>query len=302
MASGDRIGVVTVTYNSASVLPAFLGCVMEQTHREFILFAVDNSSTDDTLRMLRGCSDERLKIIANPDNRGVAAGNNQGIVAALEAGCRSVLLLNNDTEFGATLFAQLDEELDRNRAEMVCPKMMFLDEPNRIWAAGGKFLPWLGYLNICVGEREIDRGQYDQARFVNDAPSCCVLIRKDIFDKVGLMDERYFVYVDDTDFMYRAMKAGVKLLYLPEAKLLHKAGGITGGEDSPFAIHYGTRNRIFFQLKHFGMFRTLPFLIVRQISWILAVASGKRKLAWYKRKNAALRSGLQMARDVNSNR
>src|ERR1700733_2803561 len=103
MASGDRIGVVTVTYNSASVLPAFLGCVMEQTHREFILFAADNSSTDDTLRMLRGCSDERLKIIANPDNRGVAAGNNQGIVAALEAGCRSVLLLNNDTEFGATL-------------------------------------------------------------------------------------------------------------------------------------------------------------------------------------------------------
>jgi GT2 family glycosyltransferase len=298
MASGDRIGVVTVTYNSASVLPAFLRCVMEQTHREFILFAVDNLSTDDTLRMLGGCTDERLKIIPNLDNRGVAAGNNQGIVAALEAGCRSVLLLNNDTEFGATLFAQLDEELDRNRAEMVCPKMMFLDEPDRI----GKFLPWLGYLSICLGEGEIDQGQYDQARLVTDVPTCCVLIRKDVFDKVGLMDERYFVYVDDSDFMYRAMKAGVKLLYLPEAKLLHKAGGITGGEDSPFAIHYATRNRVFFQLKHFGMLRTLPSLIVRQISWILAVASGKKKLAWYKRKNAALRSGLQMARDANSSR
>lgn len=302
MASGDPIGVVTVTYNSANVLPAFLRCVMEQTHRGFILFAVDNSSTDDTLRMLRDCNDERLKIIANPDNRGVAAGNNQGIVAAIKAGCRSVLLLNNDTEFGATLFAQLNEELDRNRAEMVCPKMMFLDEPNRIWAAGGKFLPWLGYLSICFGEGEIDRGQYDQARLVTDVPTCCVLIRKDVFDKVGLMDERYFVYIDDSDFMYRAMKAGVKLLYLPEARLLHKAGGITGGEDSPFAIHYSTRNRIFFQLKHFGMLRTLPFLIVRQISWILAVASGKKKLAWYHRKNAALRSGLQMARDVNSSR
>jgi GT2 family glycosyltransferase len=302
MAKQDRIGVVTVTYNSADVLPAFLRCVMDQTHQEFLLFAVDNASKDDTLKLLGACADERLRIIANPDNRGVAAGNNQGILAALEAGCSSVLLLNNDTEFDAGLFAQLDAELDRGRAEMVCPKMMYLDEPNRIWAAGGKFFPWAGYLSVCSGQGEIDRGQYDKARLVTDVPTCCVLIGKVVFEKIGLMDERYFVYVDDSDFMYRALKAGVKLMYQPEAKLLHKAGGLTGGEESPFTIHYSTKNRIFFQLKHLGLMRTIPWLVVREISWILAVLLGKQTIAWYKLKNRALRAGLQLGMESYSGR
>ncbi len=294
MASHDRMGIVTVTYNSANVLPPFLRSVLAQTHDQFILFAVDNASKDNTLELLRACDDPRLQIIANPDNRGVAAGNNQGIVAALEAGCTSVMLLNNDTEFDPTLFALLDQELERNRAEMVCPKMMFLDDPTRIWSAGGKFLPWMGYLSVCIGEGEIDRGQYDEPRLVNDVPTCCVLIRKEVFDRVGLMDERYFVYLDDSDFMYRAMKVGVKMMYLPQAKLLHKAGGLTGGEESPFAIHYATRNRVFFQIKHFGLIRTLPWLILRQIAWLLKVASGRKTFEWYKCKHAACISGLKV--------
>lgn len=300
MASQDRIGIVTVTYNSASVLPAFLRSVMAQTHDQFILFAVDNASKDNTLDLLRACEDPRLQIIANPDNRGVAAGNNQGIVAALDAGCSSVMLLNNDTEFDATLFALLDQELDRNRAEMVCPKMMYFDEPDRIWAAGGEFQPWFGYRTVHFGEGEMDRGQYDQSRPVTYIPTCCVLIRNDVFDKVGLMDERYFVYVDDADFMYRAMKAGLKIIYQPSARLLHKVGRLTGGEDSPFAIYYGTRNRIFFQIKHMGMLYSLAFLILRQISWFTSMATGKKSRAWYSQKQKAFRIGLQMARTAQS--
>lgn len=294
MAKGDLIGVVTVTYNSAAVLPDFLRCMGEQTHREFLLFAVDNASKDDTLRILRHCADERVRVIANLDNRGVAAGNNQGIRAALEAGCASVLLINNDTEFDGALIAQLDEGLGAHRVGMTCPKMMYYDEPERIWAAGGAFRPWRGYRNIHFGEDEIDRGQCDRARLVTYVPTCCVLIRKEVFAKIGMMDERYFVYVDDVDFMYRAMKAGVKLMYLPEAKLLHRVGRLTGGEDSPFAIRYGTRNRVFFLLKHFGLVRTLPWLVVCQVVWFAALVSGKKEMDWYKLKNEAFRLGLEM--------
>ncbi len=300
MASHDRMGIVTVTYNSANVLPAFLHSVMAQTHDQFILFAVDNASKDNTLELLRARNDPRLQIIANPDNRGVAAGNNQGIVAALEAGCTSVMLLNNDTVFDPNLFALLDQELDRNRAEMVCPKMMYFDEPDRIWVAGGKFRPWMGYSCVHIGEGKIDHGQYDRARMVTYVPTCCVLIRKDVFARVGLMDERYFVYADDTDFMYRAMKAGVRLLYLPDAKLLHKVGRLTGGDDSPFSIHYGTRNRIFFEIKHLGILRSLPFLILRQMSWLFATASGKKTLDWYRIKGKAFRSGIRMGLDLKA--
>jgi GT2 family glycosyltransferase len=290
----ELIGVVTVTYNSAEVLPAFLRCMAAQTHQEFALFAIDNASRDDTLRILRECNDERLTIIANPDNRGVAAGNNQGIRAALDAGCRSVLLINNDTEFEPTLIAQLDAGLATHQVEMICPKMMYYDEPQRIWAAGGTFQPWLGYRCIHLGQGEIDRGQHDQARLVTYVPTCCVLILKGVFEKVGLMDERYFVYADDTDFMYRAMKTGVKLLYLPDAMLLHKVASLSGGKDSAFAIGYGTRNGMFFLFKHFGVAYALPWMVARQVYYFGEFLVARKGLEWLFLKQRSLWQALGM--------
>jgi GT2 family glycosyltransferase len=294
MAREGLIGVVTVTYNSASVLLDFLRCMVEQTHQNFFLFTVDNASKDGTLRILHKCTDGRLRIIANPDNRGVAEGNNQGISAAIEAGCSSILLINNDTEFDATLIAQLNAGLDSHHVEMTCPKIMYYDEPNRIWAAGGAFQPWLGYRCIHFGENEIDGGQYNRASLVSYVPTCCVLIRKEVFEKVGLMDERYFVYSDDADFMYRAMKANVKLMYLPDAKLMHKVGILTGGETSAFSIRYGTRNRIFFLLKHFGLLLTLPWLVICQVQFFARFLVKRKGLPWLLLKEGALWGAIRM--------
>jgi GT2 family glycosyltransferase len=294
MGDEDLIGVVTVTYNSAEVLPDFLRCLFAQTHHNFILFAIDNASKDDTINILHRCTDRRLTVIANPDNCGVAAGNNQGIRAALEAGCDSVLLINNDTEFEATLIANLLEGLAMHRVGMTCPKMMYYDEPQRIWAAGGTFQPWLGYRSVHLGGGEIDRGQYDLTRLVTYTPTCCVLIARPVFHKIGLMDERYFVYVDDVDFMYRAMKAGVKLMYLPGATLLHKVARLTGGEESPFTIHYVTRNRMFFLLKHFGMAYALPWMIAHQVLYFAKFLVARKGVQWLYLKERSLWQALGM--------
>jgi GT2 family glycosyltransferase len=296
MASNDRIGVVTVTYNSAGVLPDFLRCMAAQSHRDFLLFAVDNASKDDTLRLLGEWNDERLRVIANPDNRGVAGGNNQGILAALEAGCASILLLNNDTTFDPGLIAGLDAGLSAHAADMTCPKIMFYDEPNRIWAAGGTFQPWLGYRSTHFGEGKTDRGQYDRARRITYVPTCCVLIRREVFDKVGLMDERYFVYVDDVDFMYRAMKADTKLIYLPGVKLMHKVGGLTGGEESPFTIRFCTRNRVYFMLRHLGIACSLPFILLYQAYYGIGLLTRRFSPAVLLIKQRATAEGFEMWR------
>jgi GT2 family glycosyltransferase len=290
----SRIGVVTVTYNSGSVLAPFLQCAFQQTHSEFILFAVDNASQDNTLRLLQECNDERLKVIGNLDNRGVAAANNQGIRAALEAGCDSILLINNDTEFDTALFSQLDEGLQKHDVEIICPKMMYFDEPERIWAAGGKFQPWLGYRIIHLGADEIDIGQHNRSKLVTYVPTCCVLIRKDVFEKVGLMDERYFVYMDDVDFMYRAMKLGTKLMYAPEATLLHKVGRLTGGDDSPFAHRYCTRNRIYFMLQHFGLVCSTPVLVFYELYFIAGLLFRRFSVNAFRIKQRAVWEGIIM--------
>jgi GT2 family glycosyltransferase len=289
-----RIGVVTVTYNSGAVLLPFLHCVFEQTYRDFILFVVDNASSDDSLQLLHESGDARLRLISNTDNRGVAAANNQGIRAAIQAGCASVLLINNDTEFDPHLFSLLVEGLSKYDAEMICPKMLYFDEPNRIWAAGGTFQPWLGYRTAHFGAGEIDAGQHDRTRPITYVPTCCVLIKKEVFEKIGLMDERYFVYVDDVDFMYRAMENGISLIYMAEARLLHKVGRLTGGEDSPFTHRYCTRNRVFFMLTHVGPIYSFPLLMFYQLHYIAGLLFRRLSLASFRTKERAVLEGIGM--------
>jgi GT2 family glycosyltransferase len=296
MADRPKIGVVTVTYNSADVLPEFLRCIETQTYSDLLLFVVDNASSDETLQVLRSAADRRLRIIVNATNTGVAEGNNQGIEAALEAGCDLVLLLNNDTAFGDELLQQLVDGLDHYKCDMICPKIVYFDHPERIWAAGGTFQPLLGYRTRHFGEGKIDRGQYDRVRQVSYSSTCCVLVRSEVFASVGKMDARYFVYVDDVDFMYRAMKAGKKLIYLPKSTLRHKVGCLTGGKESSFSIKYGTRNRVYFLLKNVGLLRSLPALMLYQAYYFGSLLSFRFSVEKYRMKQRAFMDGFSMGR------
>ena len=78
----EKIGIVTITYNSADVLSPFLECIWKQSHQNFILYVIDNSSTDATLEILEKEQDSRLQLIKNESNFGVASANNQGIKKA----------------------------------------------------------------------------------------------------------------------------------------------------------------------------------------------------------------------------
>ena len=291
------VGVVTVTYNSAGVLPDFLRCLSAQTYTDFILYAIDNASRDKTLEILRALGDSRLVVVANENNRGVAEGNNQGIRKAIEAGCSTVLLLNNDTEFEEAMIAQLLAGLEQSQCDMICPKILYFDEPDRIWAAGGYFQPRLGYRALHYGLDQIDRGQFEQSRLVTYTPTCCVLIRSGVFGKIGLMDPRYFAYVDDTDFMYRALMAGFTLFYLPNIRLLHKVGRLTGGAESPFSIRYTARNLTIFSLKHFGSIRASFWIFTRRVYYLVKMLTFKDSLATFKMKQNAVTEAFHMLKD-----
>ncbi|HEY3441180.1 MAG TPA: glycosyltransferase family 2 protein [Paludibaculum sp.] len=293
-----KVGIVTVTYNSESVIPEFMTSLLSQRHSNFRLFAIDNASSDASIPAMRARPDDRVTIIANPDNRGVAEGNNQGIRAALAEGCDFVLLLNNDTVFGPELLAALVAGMDRFQFDMAAPKMLYHDEPGRLWAAGGAFQPWLGYRIRHHGKDQLDRGQFDAGRVVTYVPTCCLLMRSDVIRRVGLMDPEYFVYFDDVDFMYRAMRAGVTLGYLPEATLLHKVSACTGGAATAFARSYSARNRAYFLRKHLS----LPFWAacsLLYLAYYLALRLvGRDDAGAWRLKAASFVLGLRMAGDL----
>lgn len=121
----DKIGVVTVTFNSEEVIEDFLKSLLAQTYEMFSLYVIDNSSTDLTLNKLEKWDDCRINVMKNTANLGVAAGNNQGIKLALEEGCDSILLINNDTVFEKTLLSKLLEVIKQNNCSIATPKMMY---------------------------------------------------------------------------------------------------------------------------------------------------------------------------------
>jgi GT2 family glycosyltransferase len=288
-----RIGVVTVTFGSGDVLPDFFNSLDQQTYRNFLLFSIDNASNDSTLEQLHAYQRCEHTVIANNKNLGVAAGNNQGIRAAVDAGCEYVLLINNDVVFGPDLFQQLHDGIFDYKCQMATPIIYYYDRPNVIWAAGGYFQPWLGYRCLHTGEGEQDFGQYSTPRRVEHTPTCCVLVKREVFAKIGIMDERYFVYYDDTDFMLRALKKNQFLYCLPQSKLLHKVSSLSGA-GSDFQVRYGTRNRAFMLVKFVGRFLAIPYTVAFRFFYLLRFLFGKDDYRMFKLKQSAWTEGSKI--------
>ncbi|HPW85743.1 MAG TPA: glycosyltransferase family 2 protein [Chitinophagales bacterium] len=253
-----KIGLVTITYNSAKVITPFMDCVLRQTHTDFILYIIDNISSDNTLELLSKYKDDRIVIIVNTQNVGVAAGNNQGILRAMADGCDEILIINNDVEFEYTLLEKLSRQLEELNCSLVAPKMMYHPETHLIWWAGTKFNPKEGCMTHHIGIQEEDKGQYDHIEKMDYAPTCCVLLKREVIDDIGLMDEKYFAYYDDTDFFYRIFKQGKHVLfYYPFVQFYHKVGGLSNMKKgnakkfkfNNFYIHLITRNHVYYLRK-----------------------------------------------------
>ncbi|MDP9954609.1 GT2 family glycosyltransferase [Epilithonimonas hungarica] len=247
------IGLVTVLYNSDDVLAAFFKSLSEQSFTDYHLYMIDNSVSESSTQLIHELTNKysikNYDHIKNENNVGVAKGNNQGIEKALKDSSEYILLLNNDIEFDQqNLLGGLYAHANRNDEKIIIPKI-FYSGTNKIWMAGGTMLENRGY-GIHIGDGKEDSGQYNKQTYFTYAPTCFMLIHKSVFEKTGLMDEKYFVYYDDTDFVYRALKKGFRILYLPEFIIQHRVAYSTGGSESLFSIYYCNRNRMYFILKN----------------------------------------------------
>ncbi|MBU1145305.1 MAG: glycosyltransferase family 2 protein [Firmicutes bacterium] len=249
------IGIVTVTYNSEKVIEGFLQSILIQDYSNYFLYIIDNASRDKTLSLLSKYKDNRIKLFVNMENLGIASGNNIGISAAMKDGCEKILLINNDTEFEINLISKLLNVQSSVKCRLVVPKILYFSEPDVIWYAGGFLSKYRGYTPSHRGIGEKDIGQYSNIEVITYAPTCCVLLDTQVIRDVGLMDENYFVYFDDVDFMYRILKNGShKLVYLDDVSFFHKVGSLTRSSEknknknvfSNFYIEYRTKNLVYF--------------------------------------------------------
>lgn len=261
-----QIAVITVLYNSEDVVDEFLESLARQASTSLRLYAIDNSPSSSCLERTRSAVNRLgldAKLVYNNDNAGFAKGCNQGIRLALLDGCDYILLANNDTVFGPDTLRALAQPL--NEGELIsCPKILYAGPERRIWFAGGRIDAWT-MRTPHIGMMEHDRGQHDNASYTGFATGCFVMIHPSVFEKVGLLDERFFVYYEDADFAWRLNRAGVRMRYTPSAVIEHKVSTLTGGKLSAFTQYYSNRNRIFFIRKNFrGLLRWVA------LSYVLA--------------------------------
>lgn len=283
-----RLGLVTVLFNSPEVLPGFFESLERQVGCDFALWVVDNSGDDRAIRVARDQCAQRglahVTFIKNTANVGVAAANNQGIRAALASGCTHVALLNNDIEFSNPDFlAGMLREAVSGGEHAVVPKMLYHDS-GRIWYAGGIIQAWRG-INVHVGDGQEDCAEFDVSHYTQYAPTCFLLLSGEVFSRVGQMDERYFVYYDDTDFVWRMNQAGFRIRYDPRFVLTHKVSSSTGGALTPFSVYYLTRNKLLFILKNIG----LPLRAVALLVFVVTFC--KQWLTYDHSLRASLRKG-----------
>ena len=265
------LGLVTVLFNSEQVLNGFLKSLGNQSFIEYHLYLIDNTPSEASdfiiYELLNKYKIVNYTHIRNDRNVGVAAGNNLGISLSLKAKTTYTLLLNNDIEFDNNyLLNEMVGRAEEDKENLIIPKILFYDT-KKIWMAGGSFVKYKAIINHR-GEGDKDSDIFNKEYYCEYAPTCFMLIRNEVFEQIGLMDEKYFVYYDDTDFLYRAHKKGFKIKYLPTLNILHKVSSSTGGNDSPFSIYFANRNRLYFirkNLKGLTYISALSFTLLSRI-------------------------------------
>lgn len=289
----NKIGIVTVLYNSESVLEEFFETLDKQSYKNFVLYVIDNRSPDDSLtlskKLAATCSFETV-IVENDSNYGVAKGNNIGIRKALEDCCDLILLSNNDVALEEHAIERLLSGFEKNNADMAVPKI-YIYGTNKIWAAGGGYVKRSG-LTLHIGQGEEDKGQFDLDKKVEYAPTCFMLMKKELFDAVGLMDENYFVYYDDTDFVHRALKKYKTLWYISGSSIHHNESTSTG-KMSDFSVRFLWRNLVYFALKNYNPFYA-AFVIVYNFLYILIVLFFRYPISQWKIALKAYKEGFEL--------
>ncbi|MBZ2166166.1 glycosyltransferase family 2 protein [Methanobacterium spitsbergense] len=210
-------------------------------------------------------STKRLFLIKNENNDGFAEGNNIGITYALNnLDPDYVMLLNNDTIVDREFLVEMLKVSESNsEIGILGPKIYYYNDPNRIWFAKGK-ISWKFSRGLNIGYNEMDNGQYDKIAEVEYVSGCAFLIKKEVINRIGLLDKRFFLYFEEIDWTLRATKLGYKNVFVPKGKIWHKISKSGGGIKEKIGLYYITRNRWLF-MKRWSKRSDFLFFIFYQI-------------------------------------
>ena len=245
-----------------------LASLTKSTYANHKIIVLDNASNDGSVMAIQTSYPE-VQIIELTKNLGYAGNNNVGINAALAQGADWVWVLNEDTIIAPDSLAQLIEVTESDtQIGIVGPMVYHHDEPEFIQSAGGKMSRT--WQPSHLAQNQPDQGQFTTPHQVDWLVGCAILVKAAVIKQIGLLDERFFYYWEETEWCIRASKKGWLLVHVPQAKLWHK-GVQRNYQPKPSLMYYDTRNKLLLLAKHhapiFAWFATGSRILRTLVSW-----------------------------------
>jgi GT2 family glycosyltransferase len=237
--TAPRVAAVVVNWNGADDTIRCLGSLASSADPIWHTYVVDNASTDDSVARISAVW-PRTNLLVAGRNLGYAGAFNLGCARALADGAEFVLFLNNDVVVDPGCLGALLAAEPRIQAAILSPKILYLDRPGTIWYAGGYF-DW-DLESHHIGQDEPDDGRYDFVHPIEWATGCALFFSALVARRVGGMDERYFLYLEDVDWSLRARRRGIALHFVPGARVHHAVSRSVDRLERPALRYYAWRN------------------------------------------------------------
>ena len=267
------VSIILLNFNNNNLTIECLESLLKQKYKHFEVIIIDNGSKSssylklkDSLTKFRTHLD--INLIRSDYKLYFAGGTNKALKLAKGD---YLCLLSNDMEvnpdFLESIVDYLNNEIDIG---MLCPKIMYFNNKNLIWYAGAYINPLSINFIYHIGLNQEDKGQYDEILETGYANGAALFTTRKVVEEIGLMDEIFFMYTEETDWNFRAKKKGYKLIYYPRTTTYHKVNLITkknrsGYRDNPFQIYLYNRNKIIFTIKHYSLYQILIFFCMYQL-------------------------------------
>jgi GT2 family glycosyltransferase len=245
---------IVLSFNGYADTAACLDSLKAASVPGFDILVVDNASKEGVVDSLAAAYPD-VELLALPENLGWAGGNNVGIKIGLERGYRWICLLNNDTVFPE---GQVQAWLETARSAPPCllhPSIYYWDEPE-------------------VAQLQPNPKDAKGLVRMSYAYGACLAVHRDVFERIGLLDERFFLQLEETDFHMRAVAAGYEAMCTSSVKIFHKESRAFGGTRAAIKTYYSTRNNLLLIEKNYRKLGT-KLGALKRLYWTISTLAAE---------------------------
>ncbi len=265
-----HICIIILNWNGYEVTRECLLSLKTISYQNYTVVLVDNGSVDNSIDKL---SEEfnQIDYLGLEKNYGFTGGNNRGIIHAMNKyNPDYLLLLNNDTEVKTDFLDKLINPFHTDETiYATVPKIYFYNKKDIIWYAGGKVSKLSGIVTE-FGKNKKDSTSTSKQKKIGFMNGCTALLSAKAINKIGLLDEMFFAYSEDTDYSIRILNSGHSIVYVPESIVYHKVSqSFKKNNGNWFKYYLATRNLVLLQRKHLDIKLFPLFILWFSFRWVL---------------------------------